>query len=449
MCDTKELPLPEQDDRYVEVNGRTIKLPYAEDFKPIEIDKEGNRIYSCPICSTGKVKIKESGFNGRCDNCRATVIDYKPLPHQEAFHQSNSRYRLNVGGFGSGKTTASVAELCEHVLERSNSVALITAISLKQVKDAVLPELDKFLPKWFIQKKTTAPTPYYKLTNGSVIMVYSSDRPDNLRSLNLTAFYIEEASGVPYAIFDQLMTRLRNSAGILKDEKGNEIGYRYMGILSTNPEDGWIKDKFLLKSGTLITSPSIDVNEYKKLMQKPLEKEFHSFISSTRDNVMLPSTFIEGMTAGKSEKWIRKYVDCYLDSKDGLVYPDYYKHVVEPFPIPKSWERIVGFDPGYNDPTAVPKGAIDPKDGVIYVYNDYSVPEQPISYHAKRLREDLFGLKLFMPIQADPSVAKRNDRDGISYSEYFLQQSGYYLEPANNDLLYGWKRYNCTRSRAC
>ena len=116
--------------------------------------------------------------------------------------------------------------------------------------------------------------------------------------MNLTGFYIEEASGVRYEIFDQLMTRLRSDAGIIRDGDGNEIDYRFMGILSTNPEDGWVKDEFLLKSSKLTASPSIDLRLYEPLMNSQREKHFHSFISSTRDNSNLTKTFLEGMCAG-------------------------------------------------------------------------------------------------------------------------------------------------------
>jgi PBSX family phage terminase large subunit len=366
------------------------------------------------------------------------VSDYAPYV---GFTVDNNNLYIEGEHFSvvhnSGKTTASCAEAANHCLERANSRFLITAISLKQIKDAVMPELMKFLPPWFIKKYTTNPTPNIKLTNGSEILIYSSENPDNLRSLNLTGFYIEEASGVKYEIFDQLTTRLRNKAGIIFDEDGNEVDYRFMGILCTNPEDGWIKDDFLLKSGRIVTSPSIDINIYKPLLKEPLEKHYHSFISSTRDNTKLPKTYLEGMCAGKSERWIRKYVDCYLDNKEGAVFPDYTKNIVEPFRIPKDWKRLVGFDPGYNDPTAIPKGAIDPKTGIIYIYDDYKVSNMPISYHAKQLSNDIRGFELLIPIQADPSVQKRNDRDGISYADYFRQRSGLYLEPANNDILYG------------
>ena len=416
---------------------KRIKETYVEDIKPIHKDTEGSVYYTCPVCRTGETKVRDGVFYGKCDNCGATMSVYKPFPHQSDFHKSKARYRLNIGGYGSGKTTASCAEVAFHSFERPNSRVLITAISLKQVKDAVLPELMKFIPPWFLKKFVLSPTPYIKLTNGSEILVYSAEKQDKLRSLNLTGFYIEEASGVKYEIFDQLMVRLRNEAGIIRDENGKEIGYRYMGILSTNPEDGWIKDDFLLKSGMIKVSPSIDINIYKPLLKPPLEGQFHSFISSTRDNTELPKSYLEGACAGKSDRWIRKYIDCYLDNKEGAVYPDFSRHIVEPFPIPKDWKRVIGFDPGYNDPTAVPKGALDPQTGVIYIYEDYLVSEKPVSYHAQKLREHIQGLKLLIPIQADPSVNKRNDRDGVSYGDYFQQRSGIYLEPANNDILYG------------
>ena len=47
------------------------------------------------------------------------------------------------------------------------------------------------------------------------------------------------------------------------------------------------------------------------------------------------------------------------------------------------------------------------------------------------------GLNFLNSIQADPSVRKRNDRDGISYADYFYQLSKINLEPANNDILFG------------
>jgi hypothetical protein len=314
---------------------------------------------------------------------------------------------------------------------------LITAPTLSLVKDAVIPELEKLLPKWFIKYSRLSPSPYYKLTNGHKIIVYSSTDQEKLRSLNLTAFYIEEASGVDYSIFDQLMTRLRNKMAIIRDKDGHELYYKFMGIVSSNPEEGWIKDKFLLFSDKIFGSKSVDVGQYENLRMKERQKHFHSFISSTRDNNFLPKGYLERMSAGKSQRWIQKYIDCILTIKEGLVYPEMIKAFEEPFAIPDDWKVVVGFDPGFSDPTARPIGAIDPKDGTIHIYNDYYVREQPISYHAKQMKEALMNKKLFVPIQADPRVNNRNAKDLQTYREYFFTLSGHWLELANDDILYG------------
>jgi phage terminase large subunit len=101
------------------------------------------------------------------------------------------------------------------------------------------------------------------------------------------------------------------------------------------------------------------------------------------------------------------------------------------------WKRVAGFDPGYNDETAFVIGAIDPKDGCVYIYDDYYMRERGVSFHAKEIRKRVSQLSFYQPIQADPSVRKRNDRDGISYANYFYKISKIMLEPGNNDILYG------------
>lgn len=113
----------------------------------LEDDLDENRVYECPICHTGKVHINSELFYGRCDNCKATLIDYQPLAHQEAFHASTAQYRLNIGAFGSGKTTAACAEIAIQAVNTPHGRSLITAPTLTLIKDAVIPELEKVFTK--------------------------------------------------------------------------------------------------------------------------------------------------------------------------------------------------------------------------------------------------------------------------------------------------------------
>ena len=411
----------------------------VDELKFIEFDDSGYRVYECPLCG-GKIKVHDSVFYGRCDTCLATLLDYKPAPHQIKFHQSKAKFRLNIGGFGSGKTTMDAAEIATHALEVSNGRTLITAQSLQQVKEAVLPELEKFLPPWFILKQTKTPLPKYTLTNGHEIIVYASNDEEKLRSLNLTAFWIVEASGVDYEIFIQLTARLRNAAAIVKDREGREIEHKFIGIVESNPEDGWIRDEFLLRSDKIFASKHVDTTSYDKLKVKKPEKSYHSFLSATPDNSYLHKTFIQDLCVGKDEKWIRKYIYCYLEVKEGAVYPDFKDCLVDPFPIPDNWLRIFGFDKGWSDETCLCCGAIDAKNGICYIYDEYYESEKPMTYHARRIKEKVFGLPLYKNIIADPSVRNRNDRDGVSYRDYFYNISGLWLEEGNNSIFDGIER---------
>lgn len=396
----------------------------------------GNRLYECPFCHD-TISVEADRFYGRCPACHATLIDYKPAPHQVDFHKSKAKFRLNIGGFGSGKTTMCCAELAHHAMSVPNGRSLITAPVLKQVKEAVIPELIKFLPSWLIEKSTMTPAPYFKLTNGHEILIYTSDDEQKMRSLNLTAFYIEEASRVPISVFTQLQTRLRNPAGIIYDENGDEIGDVFMGMVCSNPEEGWIRSEFLLKSSKVYTSASIDRVTFEKLVVKNPNRTFASFLSSSRDNLFLPHNFLRDLCEGKSPSWVRKYIDCYLDIREGAVYPDFFQCLVPPFPIPKEWERLYGFDKGFKDPTALLCGAVDPKDYTIYIYDEYYVKEQPMTYHAKHIPPYINGYKKMYPIQADPSVKAVNEKDGVSYQFYFQRLCNIWLEPANNNIDFG------------
>lgn len=202
----------------------------------------------------------------------------------------------------------------------------------------------------------------------------------------------------------------------------------------------WIRDEFLLRSSVIKSSKTVDVTSYDKLKTKKPEASYHSFLTASVDNPYLHSGFISNMCVGKSDRWIRKYIYCYLESKEGVVYPEYMDSLVDPFPIPDNWKRIYGFDKGWTDATVLVCGAIDPVKLICYVYAEYYAVQKPITQHANRIRELVAGYPMYRNIQADPSVRNANDREGVSYRDYFMNVSGLDLEPANNAILDGIER---------
>lgn len=411
----------------------------VDNIEFIGVDNEkGVKMYRCPLCGD-IINVGKNVFYGKCEACSLTFIDFIPQKHQMNFHTSKVTYKLNIGGYGSGKTTMGAYEIFEHCVKVANGKTLITAQTLKQVEEAVLPELEKFIPPWYIKKIVRKPNTSIELVNGHKIIIFPSNDEEKLRSLNLTAFWIIEASGVDYKIFVQLQSRLRNTAALIVDENGEEIGNNFVGLVESNPEEGWIRDNFLLKSDHISASKSVNISRYKKLKTKKPNKNFHTFLSSSVDNKYLPKDFVQNLCDGKDRRWIDKYVYCELTIKEGAVYEEFIDNVVDDFPIPDNWVRMYGFDKGWVDDTVLVCGAVDPKDGVVYIYKGYFANKKAMAFHAQNIKMLTSGFKLYRPIQADPSVKARNDRDGTSYFDNMINY-GVYFELANNSILDGIDR---------
>lgn len=419
--------------------SKSLELTKQPEF--LGFKKDRSREYKCAFCND-TVTVDSSVFYGECPSCKAIIIDYKPQPHQVAFHKSDAKYRLNLGGYGSGKTTMNCAEVARHVYTTPNGQTLITAPKLQLVRDAVLVELMKFFPDRVFKSIRMSPNIEYEFQNGHKIVVYASNDEGNLRSLNLSMFYMEEASEIKLDIFVQLRTRLRRASSLVFDEvTGFPIKDNTKGIIASNPEQGWLVDDFLLLSDTIYASKSVDTTSYQAL-KRAGEIDYHSFLSSSRDNNYLPATFVNDIAVGRTQSWVAKYIDCSMEAREGAVYPEYHTVLVDDFPIPNDWQRIYGFDFGIRDETAMLAGAIRPTDGTIFIYKEYYVANEPVSYHARMINETMMKTNgwrhnLYIGIQADPAIRQRSQQTGDTYQMYFHKRSGLWLEPANNDIFSG------------
>lgn len=56
----------------------------------------------CDHCKIGNYIEFPDGneWNLQCNECRAILFCYDPLPHQQAFHADKSKYRMFAGGYG-------------------------------------------------------------------------------------------------------------------------------------------------------------------------------------------------------------------------------------------------------------------------------------------------------------------------------------------------------------
>lgn len=339
----------------------------------------------CPRCGASwKTAIAMSGAESEfwleCSgpSCNTWYYTYKPQPHQEAFHRDYHRFTGNFGGYGTGKTLCSRAEIQKHIFITPAGNTLIGANVSSQYEQTIKRELESDVPAAFIANINTQKS-YYDFINGHRLLYRPYDDPDKLRSYNLTQFLIMEGSEVNPESFTQLKTRLRNTASSIpkRDNEGNiiykedgsapilEHDWR-KGLIESNPDDSWIKSDILLASDAIYTHG--DVKDKYVVDEDRRDDLISSHITSTSANKYLPEDFLEQISKNRPPWWVNRYVYGSFINAEGKVYPGIDDIVIDDYEIPKHWKRVMAHDYGLSDPSIFLYGAIDPIVGELIIY---------------------------------------------------------------------------------
>ena len=210
------------------------------------------------------------------------TIVYEATERQAAFHSAPEMYKLYGGAQGGGKTWALCAEAVALSCDYPGNRGYICRNTNVDFMKTTALVLDKMLVDagLIVEHHKSSPA-YYDLTNGSRIYYGGlDDSPDSesrLRSFEIGWFAIDEASEVAERYFLTLAGRLRLK---LPD-------IRYFGLMSTNPDPGWIKARFIDK----------------KLPD-------HIFIPALpRDNPHLAEGTVERLRAIFPEDWQKRFIE--------------------------------------------------------------------------------------------------------------------------------------------
>jgi phage terminase large subunit len=363
-----------------------------------------------------------------CPNCGAIELQYRPQPYQERAHQLKQTDTLQIvgffGGYGSGKSKTSLTEVFIRALENPKGTGLLTAPTLQQLKRTTLKTFfNEVCPPPLIERYNKADGEI-ELANGFTFYTIPSDDEEKLRSINAGLIHMEEASGIKRSIYDQLLTRIRDP--FVKNK---------LFAVCSNPDLGWIKEMF------------VD-NEKRKNPQHPEHKDFNqhitTFIWKTELNKFLPPDFIEINAKGKPSWWIKRYLMGSFEHSEGMVYPNFANTIVEPFDIPKHWERFVALDYGMRNATACLFGAIDSENGETYLYQEYYETGRTVPEHVKYLKpliqEIPLGVLRFMVI--DPSTKNKTDFVNGKSVQGLYAEYGLHFTPGNNSIEAGLLKVN-------
>lgn len=122
----------------------------------------------------------------------------------------------------------------------------------------------------------------------------------------------------------------------------------------------------------------------------------------------------------------------------GAVYPVNPETVfVEPFPIPKHWKRCFAMDFGWEDPTAVLWCAINPDDGVKFVYSEHYQSKAVTVIHADAIKQRNVQAGFKIPGVCDPSGGGRTSSDGKLVKDIYRNEHDLQMADSKNSLAPG------------
>ncbi len=353
-----------------------------------------------------------------------------PLPKQSEFMSSvldpdSSKYIAYIGGVGSGKTLVGCIAMLSLAVSYPGDY-LIARQYMPELKITTLKTFLEICPKELIEEYRVADGIIKLRASGgktSTIIFRQLEDSDKLRSLNLSGYYIDEASQVSEAAFMLLQGRLRGN-GLRK------------GFITSNPNGhDWIYSWFVKQD---------------HFNNDAAKKDYRLIRAPSTENIHLPDGYVESMLSTWSAERIKREIEGSFDSFEGMIYTEFRRdvHVIQPFRVPDDWTRVVGIDHGYRNPTSWIWGAVD-YDENVYIYREFYEREWLIEEICKgnKKKNQVGVLSLckgekISQARIDPSV--RAVRGATGFSDWDVYQDNlpkdFPLMLANNDVQTGIDR---------
>ncbi len=296
---------------------------------------------------------------------------------------NKSRYKVEYGGGGSGKSHAIARRLCYRFFNESifipkgkkepqtvHTILVIRKVN-RTLKKSCFKLIKNIIKKWCRKKSlglsindfsinSTELTITHIPTDSQIIMS-GIDDPEKIKSIEaITSIWIEEASELIQEDFEQIDLRLRGEHNCVK-----EIW------LSFNPvsEQSWLKKVFF-------DDPIDSVRTNK---------------TTYLDNVHIDDDYKTVMNNKKKSnpRYYKIYALGDWGTAEGLIFNNITQRVIKEDEI-KGLECVQGLDFGYtNDPTAFNQSYIDIKNKKLYVYDGFYEKGMSNSAIASKLKEML------------------------------------------------------------
>lgn len=261
------------------------------------------------------------------------------------------------GPAGTGKSLGALQKLHRNAIKYRGARQLIvrkTRASLTQT--AMVTFEQKVLRGGPVRFHTTQQE--YQYPNGSVVVVGGLDKDSKVMSSEYDTIYCQEATEITEAECEALTTRLRN--GVMPYQQ-------FIGDCNPGPPTHWINRRCNAGTMTRILS---------RHDENPALWDGERWTPAGAE-------YIARLDALTGVRYLRLRVGNWA-AAEGQVYDEWNPgvHLIDAFPIPRSWSRYVAVDFGYTNPFVCQWWAMD-EDERVYLYREIYMTKRIVEDHSR------------------------------------------------------------------
>lgn len=307
-----------------------------------------------------------SGTAGAAGGRVAPCLVYEPFGAAQALFACRDNEVLLSGPAGTGKSLA-----CLYKLHLAASRLPVRCLILRKTRTSLTEsglvtfERDVLPPLHPARRGPSRPMRRcYRYPTGAEIVVGGLDDPTRIMSTDYDLIYVQEAIELTEEEWEALTTRLRNG----------KLPYQQL-LADTNPDapTHWLKLRCDAGRTKLLESRHEDNPRLYDRVRRAWTPEGAAYLAR-----------LDQLTGPR----LQRYRYGLWVQAEGVVYEgwDPAIHLIDKFPIPREWPRILSIDFGYTNPFVAQWWAVDP-DGRLYRYREIYHTRRLVEDHARRIAE--------------------------------------------------------------
>ncbi len=355
-------------------------------------------------------------------------VAFLPTPRQYFFLSAPEDIVLYGGAAGGGKSYAMVLDAVRHVDKAYYNAVIIRRTSPELAK--LISDSHELYPIMFPGCKFNSSEGIWKFPSGATVLFSFLDKPmDKYKYQGREYQYVgfDELSQQPTDEgFQYLFTRLR-------DPKEGMASY-LRG--TANPGSMWVYEMFIKDREENVPFILPGTEDF----ERPTTVRF--IPAKLADNPYLSNGDYEGKLRAFGGVLSAQLLEGdWLASVDNK-WPEFRieTHVVDPYPVPRHWNRVAGIDYGYRDPSAVVWFAVNPDNGNIVVYKELMQAGLTGGELALRIMEEEEQELVRVDHPVDWQVYAKTGHTGPTIAESMFSVPGFSMRRADKNREAGWNQ---------